>query len=71
MATERLERFRMAYLDYLDGEREGPPLLELLDEPDRQSAERWLQSLEDCRGIDPYSQPPSVADIMARLFKSR
>jgi hypothetical protein len=70
-SSERLRRFRQAYFDYLEGEREDPPLLELLNETDRRRAEGWIKSLDACRGIDPYSKPPSVADIMARLFQKR
>lgn len=72
MSSERLKRFRMAYFDYLEGEREDPPLLELLDEDDRRRARGWIKSLNDARGIDPYARCPSVNEVMAsiRLFDS-
>jgi hypothetical protein len=45
----RIRFFMTKYLDYLDGERDGPPSLDQLNEVERRRVERWIKSLLSCR----------------------
>lgn len=62
---DRVEELLDAYLDYLEGLGEEPSL-DHLGEEERAEAEQLIASLRAAQGIDPYSSPPSVADLLAR-----
>ena len=67
MNSERddLDRFRNAYLDYLEGARGEPPALEELPEDERPTAESFIASITATRGIDPYASRPSIEQLLA------
>ena len=67
MNSERdnLDRFRDAYLDYLEGLRSEPPALEELPEDQRLAAESFIQSIQAARGVDPYATRPSIEQLLA------
>ena len=55
MTIERdaLHRFKDAYLDYLEGDRDEPPALEDLPVEKRRAAEAFIESITAARGVDP------------------
>lgn len=55
-----------AYLEYREGLSDSPPSLDNLSDEDRDEAQRWLRSLEEARGMDPFASPPSLAEVRAR-----
>jgi hypothetical protein len=61
--------FREEYLEYLEGERNEPPSIERLPTPAQRAMERWLKSLHDARGIDPYASRPSGSDLLGERGK--
>ena len=67
MISERddLNRFRDAYLDYLEGARDEPPALEQLPEDQRPAAESFVESIFAARGVDPYASRPSIEQLLA------
>ena len=69
MTTEHdeLRMFQEAYLDYLEGDRDGPPTLDNLGGEERQMAEAFIGAIKAARGIDPYASRPSIE----RLLESR
>lgn len=68
MTSERydLSRFRDAYLDYLEGDRDNPPALDDLPGELRPAAESFIRSITAARGVDPYASRPSVGHLLAR-----
>ncbi len=68
MTSERdyLSKFRDAFLDYLEGHRDGPPALEELPYEQRPAAEAFVKSITAARGVDPYASRPSVEQLLAR-----
>ena len=67
MTSERydLSRFRDAFLDYLEGDRDQPPALEDLPEEQRPGAEAFVESITAARGVDPYASRPSIERLLA------
>ena len=67
MTSERydLSRFRDAFLDYLEGDRDQPPALEDLPEEQRPAAEAFVESITAARGVDPYASRPSIERLLA------
>ena len=67
MTSERdeLSKFRDAFLDYLEGDRDGPPTLEPLTEEQRRVAEAFIESIMAARGVDPYASRPSIEQLLA------
>ena len=62
----QIDEFLEQYLDYLEGLRETEPSMEGLSNADQRTAEGWLQSLTDARGIDPWASRPSTPELEAR-----
>jgi DNA/RNA-binding domain of Phe-tRNA-synthetase-like protein len=67
MTNERIRRFRIEHLEYLEGDRADPPEVETLSEEDWPRARAWLKSLEAARGIDPYAERPSTDELLKRI----
>ena len=67
MNSERddLSKFRDAFLDYLEGNRDGPPTLEDLPAAQRREAEAFIKSIMAARGVDPYASRPSIEQLLA------
>ena len=67
MTSERddLSKFRDAFLDYLERERDEPPALEDLPEEQRRAAEAFIKSIMAARGVDPYASRPSIERLLA------
>ena len=67
MTSERddLSKFRDAYLDYLEGNRDEPPALEDLPEEQRRAAKAFIKSIMAARGVDPYASRPSIERLLA------
>lgn len=61
---EDLNRFKDAYLDYLEGARDKPPSLEGLPEEQRQTAEAFIKSITAARGVDPHASRPSIEQLL-------
>jgi hypothetical protein len=53
----------LAFLDYLEGTADRPTL-DHLTAPDRERAQRLIDSLEAGRGINPYASRPSVEALL-------
>ena len=66
MTNERdvLNKFRDAYLDYLEGVRDEPPALEDLPEEQRRAAEAFIKSITAARGVDPHASRPSIEQLL-------
>lgn len=65
--ADRLQRFYDEHLDFLEGDRKEPPLLDRLTSEEHHLAEEWLTSLKATRGVDPYASAPSVAELFAGM----
>ena len=67
MPSERddLRKFRDAFLDYLEGDRDEPPALEDLPGEQRRAAEAFIESITAARGVDPYASRPSSEELLA------
>ena len=67
MSTEHddLRKFRDAFLDYLESDRDEPPALEELPEEQRRAAEAFIKSITAARGVDPYASRPSIEQLLA------
>ena len=72
MSTEHddLKRFREAFLDYLERNREEPPTLEELPKELRQAAEAFIESITAAHGVDPYASRPSMEQLLATRSSS-
>ena len=70
MDSRRLSSFLQDYLDYVEGLRDGAPLLDVLTDADRRAAEKWIESLEAARGVNPYAERPSTAELLARCRRA-
>ena len=66
MTSERddLSKFRDAFLDYLEGDRNTPPALEELPEEQRRAGEAFIESITAARGVDPYASRPSIEQLL-------
>ncbi len=66
MTSERdhLSKFRDAFLDYLEGDRDGPPTLKDLPAGQRRAAEAFIESIMAARGVDPYASRPSIEQLL-------
>ena len=62
---DNLRRFKDAYLDYLEGDRDDPPSVENLPEEHRPAAEAFIVSITAARGVDPYASRPSIEQLLA------
>lgn len=62
---DELDKFRDAYLDYLEGVRGKPPAFEELLEDQRPAAESFVESITAARGVDPYASRPSLEQLLA------
>ena len=60
-----LRRFKDAYLDYLEGDRDEAPALEDLPGEQRRAAEAFIESITAARGVDPYASRPSIEQLLA------
>ena len=60
-----LSKFQDAYLDYLEGDRDEPPVLEELPEEQRRAAKAFIDSITAARGVDPYASRPSIEQLLA------
>ena len=67
MTTEHddLSTFQDEYLDYLEGARREPPILEELKGEQRRAAEDFVNSITAARGVDPYASRPSIEQLLA------
>ena len=67
MTDERddLSKFRDAFLDYLEDDRDEPPALEDLPKEQRRAAEAFIESITAARGVDPYASRPSIEQLLA------
>ena len=63
--SDVLGRFRDAFLDYLEGNRDEPPAVEELPQKQRGTAEAFIRSIIAARGIDPYASRPSIEQLLA------
>ena len=66
MEHNDLRRFKDAYLDYLEGDRDKPPALESLPGEKRRAAKAFIDSITAARGVDPYASRPSIEQLLAR-----
>ena len=64
-AHDNLDEFRMAYLDYLEGDRDEPPAVDGLPDEDRRAAAAFIVSITAARGVDPYASRPSIEQLLA------
>ena len=66
MTTEHdeLRMFQEAYLDYLEGDRDGPPTLKNLGGAERRIAEAFIDAIRAARGIDAYASRPSIEQLL-------
>lgn len=62
---DNLDKFRDAYLDYLEGDLDKPPALDDLTEIQRRTAEGFIESIEAARGVDPYASRPTIERLLA------
>ncbi|MDE0033499.1 MAG: hypothetical protein OXU75_10245 [Deltaproteobacteria bacterium] len=62
---DHLRKFREAYLDYLEGDRDEPPALEDLPERQRRTAAAFIESITAAHGVDPYASRPSIEQLVA------
>ena len=60
-----LSKFQDDYLDYLEGDRDEPPVLEELPEEQRRAAKAFIDSITAARGVDPYASRPSIEQLLA------
>ncbi|MCY3994354.1 MAG: hypothetical protein OXF50_24235 [Caldilineaceae bacterium] len=60
-----LSKFRDAFLDYLEGDRDEPPAVEELPQEHRGAAEAFIRSITAARGVDPYASRPSIEQLLA------
>ena len=67
MTDERddLSKFRDAFLDYLEDDRDEPPTLEGLPGVKRRAAEAFIESITAARGVDPYASRLSIEQLLA------
>ena len=72
MTTKRddLRKFRDAFLDYLESDRDEPPAIEDLPEEQRRAAEAFIKSITAARGVDPYASRPSIEQLLARRYQT-
>ena len=63
--SDVLSRFRDAFLDYLEGNRDEPPAVEELPQEQRGAAEAFIRSITAARGVDPYASRPSIEQLLA------
>ena len=63
--SDVLSRFRDAFLDYLEGNRDEPPVVEELPQEHRRAAEAFIRSITAARGVDPYASRPSIEQLLA------
>ena len=72
MTSERdnLSKFRDAYLDFLEGSRDEPPVLEDLPEEQRRAAKAFIDSITAARGVDPYASRPSIEQLLASRYQT-
>ncbi len=63
---DSLRSFRSAYLDYLEGARNEPPVVEDLPAAQRGAARAFIESITAARGVDPYASRPSIEQLLAR-----
>lgn len=63
---DNLRSFRSAYLDYLEGARNEPPVVEDLPAAQRRAARAFIESITAARGVDPYASRPSIEQLLAR-----
>ena len=63
--SDDVHRFKAAYLDYLEGDRDEPPALEDLRGEKRRAAEAFIESITAARGVDPYASRPSIEQLLA------
>ena len=66
-----LSKFRDAYLDYREGQRDEPPSLESLSDRDRRAAEAFVESSQAAAGIDPYASRPSLEKLLAGIEQAQ
>ena len=59
-----LSRFKDAYLDYLEGDRDEPPAPEDLPGEQRRAAEAFIKSITAARGVDPRASRPSIEQLL-------
>ena len=59
-----LRRFKDAYLDYLEGDSDEPPVPEGLPVEQRWAAEAFIESITAARGVDPYASRPSIEQLL-------
>lgn len=64
-AHDSLDVFRMAYLDYLEGERDERPAIDNLPAEEHQAAAAFIASITAARGVDPYASRPSIEQLLA------
>ena len=57
---EPLSKFRDAFLDYLEGDRDYPPGIADMPTKHRSAAESFIRSITAASGVDPYASRPSV-----------
>ena len=62
--SDVLSRFRDAFLDYLEGNRDEPPAVEELPQEQRGAAEAFIRSITAARGVDPYASRPSIEQLL-------
>ena len=70
MEHDDLSRFRDAYLDYLEGACDNPPVLEDLPEEQRRAAKAFIESIKAARGVDPHASRPSIEQLLESWSRS-
>ena len=65
-----LSRFQDAYLDYLEGACDDPPVLEDLPKEQRRAAKAFIESIRAARGVDPHASRPSIEQLLESWSRS-
>ena len=68
--NDSLSKFRAAYLDYIEGDRDEAPPLDRLNDQDRRIADAFIESSTAAAGIDPYASRPSIEQLLAGIKRT-
>lgn len=69
--SDRLSEFRAEYLDYIEGCRGAPPIVDDLSGTERLAAEAFIESHTAAAGVDPYASRPPTDQLLAGIKRAR